>query len=133
MRKLLIALPVVLVLGGCATPFGQKLQSIFDTLTSPINPTALSVSGNTFDAVENTAASYLRYCHTFKPNYPPECALSIRQRVVSGIRTARAARNQLEPYITSGQTAPLEVYNALQAAINALEASIPPVTTGAPK
>ena len=128
MKKRLVPLVVVVLavsLGGCATQFGQKLETIYSTLTSPISPKSIVVSANSFDAVEATAAQYLLYCHGFKPNYPSECALATRQKVVAGVRSARSFRNQMEPYITSGTTAPAEVYDALSAAIASLQSSIP--------
>lgn len=125
MKKLLLVPLLALSLGGCATQFGQKLETIYSTLTSPISPRSIVVVANAFDAAEATAAQYLNYCHGFKPSYPPECALATRQKVVAGVKSARSFRDQMEPYITSGTTAPAELYDALNAAITSLQSSIP--------
>jgi uncharacterized protein YceK len=122
MKKIVLAIPLLIALGGCAS-----LTKVWDTITGvSVSPTQIIVAANTFDGIEASATQYLIYC---KSNVgTPQCALSIRQKVVANIRAGRTARNQLEPYVTSGTAGPAAVYNVLVAAITTLQAQVPAVT-----
>jgi hypothetical protein len=123
-RKLALVV-LAAALGGCA-----QLQNDWDILTNTaVSPTQIVVAANAYDAAEASATQYLIYC---KAN-PAQaaCALATRQKVVAGVRAGRQARNQLEPYITSGTAGPIALYNTLQAAITSLQTSTP--TAGASK
>lgn len=128
MKKLLIVGAVALSLGGCAG-LGQKLDTAFQIITSAsVSPTQIVVIGNTFDGLESTATQYLTYCQANKAI--SVCAVATRQKVVAAVRAGRAARNQLEPYVTSGTAGPAAIYNTLSAAVTQLQSFIP-ATTGA--
>ena len=125
MRKTLIALPLLFVLGGCAS-----LQNAWNVITSAaVTPQQIIVAGNTFDGLETAATQYLTYC---KANAAQAgCALSIRVNVVKAVRSGRTARNQLEPYVTSGTAGPAAIFNTLVAAINTLQTAAPAVQAAA--
>jgi uncharacterized protein YceK len=117
MRKLLLSITMALALSGCAS-----LQTAWSVITSAaVTPQQIIIAGNTFDGLEATATQYLVYC---KANVgTPQCALSIRQKVVADVRAGRVARNALEPYVTSGTAGPAAIYNTLVASITSLQAS----------
>lgn len=125
MKKLLILALLALPLGACAT-----LQADWAIVTgTTASPTQIIVAANAFDAAEATATQYLLYCNA-NPT-ASACALKTRQPVVTGVRAGRVARNQLEPYITSGAAGPVALYNTLEAVVTTLQSSIP--ATGAAK
>ena len=114
-----------LTLGGCA-----NLQTAWQMITSAsVSPTQIIVAGNSFDALEASATQYLSAC---KSNAIPAtaCVLSIRKKVVAAVRSGRSARNQLEPYVTSGTAGPSAIYNTMIASITTLQQNLP---TGATK
>lgn len=119
MRKLLLAIGLAAALGGCAT-----IKADWAIVTgATVSPTQIIVAANAFDAGEASATQYLLYC---KANVgQPVCALGTRKAVVTAVRSGRAARNQLEPYIVSGQAGPAAIYNTLVAIVTQLQASIP--------
>jgi hypothetical protein len=122
MKKLLI-IPLLIALGGCAT-----IKTDWAIITgATASPTQIIVAANAFDAGEASATQYLLFC---KVNTALSgCALKTRQTVVAAVRAGRVARNQLEPYITSGAAGPVALYNTLVATVTTLNANIP--TTGA--
>jgi hypothetical protein len=121
MKKLLVVIALALPLGACAS-----LQNVWNIVTSAaVTPQQIIIAGNAFDGVEATATQYLIYC---KSNVgTPQCALSIRQKVVGAVRAGRVARNQLEPYVTSGTAGPAAIYNTLVASITTLQNQVPAV------
>jgi hypothetical protein len=132
MRKTLAAALVLgsLALGGCAAEL-QKLQTVYSVVTqTSVPPTTIIVAANSFDALEATATQYLSYC---KANLTTSaCSATNRRTVIQAVRAGRAARNQLETYVTNNTNAPSAIYNALVAAINTLNTS-PVSTVGASK
>jgi hypothetical protein len=123
-KKLLAVVLLAASLGGCATQFGTRIESAIGIITSAsVSPTQIIVASNAFDAGEASATQYLLFC---KAN-PAQaiCALKTRQTVVSAVRAGRAARNQLEPYVTSGQAGPIAIYNTLVATVTSLQNNIP--------
>lgn len=124
MRKLIYVLVAGSLLAGCA-----NLQTAWQMVTSAsVSPTQIIVAGNAFDALEATATQYLLYCKSIK--YAQQaCALGNRKPVVAAVRAGRSARNQLEPYVTSGTAGPSAIYNTLVAAITTLQKT--PLPTGA--
>lgn len=124
MKKFIMAGAVAFALGGCA-----QLTNAFDVITSAaVTPTQIIVAGNAFDALEATATQYLLYCKSI--NYAQQvCALGNRKPVVTAVRSGRAARTSLEPYVTSGTAGPSAIYNTLVAAITTLQNA--PMPTGA--
>ena len=127
MKKLLLMIPLALSLGACAS-----LDTAWNVITGvSASPQQIVVAANAFDAGEASATQYLLYCKATVPA-PSYCALATRQSVVKAVRTARAARNALEPYIVSGTAGPSALYNALIAAVTQLQ-SLLPTTPGATK
>lgn len=126
MKKLLLVIGLSLALSGCAT--FQKDWSIITGTT--VSPTQIIVTANAFDAAEASATQYLLYCKATVPA-PSYCALQTRKTVVAAVRAGIVARNQLEPYITSGTAGPLAIYNTLLATVASLQSAIP--VTGATK
>ncbi len=106
-----------LTLVGCAS-----FQKAYDVATNvSVSPTAVIVAGNAFDALERTAANYLRL-----PRCPKARICSDVNAVVpikKAVRSGRAARNQLEQFLAThpGQLGPSGLYDALIAANNTLQ------------
>lgn len=119
MKKILLVAALTLSLGGCAS-----LQNDWNIITgTTVSPTQIIVVANAFDAGEASATQYLLYC---KVNATvAACALKTRQTVVAAVRAGRAARTQLEPYITSGTAGPIALYNTLTAVVSSLQSTIP--------
>lgn len=108
-------------LGGCST-----LQQDWSIITgTTVSPTQIIIAANAFDAGEASATQYLLYCKATPA--VPACALSNRKAVVAAVRAGRVARNQLEPYITSGSAGPSAIYNTLVAVVTTLQSSIPSI------
>jgi len=125
MKRLLLVIPLMLSLGGCATPFGTFVTKTWDVVTgTSASPTQIIVAANAFDAGEASATQYLLYCKATVPA-PSFCALATRRGVVKAVRAGRAVRNQLEPYIVSGTAGPIALYNSLIAAVTSLQSQIP--------
>jgi hypothetical protein len=125
MKKLLVVLTLALSLGACAS-----LQTAYKIVTgASVSPTQIVVAANAFDALEGTATQYLVYC---KANLATAvCSADNRRSVIKYVRSGRTARNQLEPYITSGSAGPSALYNTLIASINQL--NLTPAAQGAQK
>jgi len=122
MKKILLAAVLSLSLAGCAS-FNQKVETAWQIVTSAaVSPTQILVAANSFNALEVTSTQYLLYCKSVTVK-PQACALSNRQAVVKSVRAGRAARNALEPYVTSGKAGPAAIYNTLISAVSALQAS----------
>jgi hypothetical protein len=123
MRKYLAAALVLgsLALGGCASEL-QMLKTVYSVVTeTTVSPSTIIVASNSFDALEATATQYLTYC---KANLSTSaCSADNRRTVIKAVRAGRAARNQLETYVTNNTAAPSAIYNTLVAAINALNIS----------
>jgi hypothetical protein len=126
MKKFLVVLPLMLSLGACAS-FDQKVQTVWSVITSAaVTPQQIIVAANAFDAVEASATQYLSYCSANAVNAASTaCALKTRQTIVAAVRAGRAARTQLEPYVTSGTAGPSAIYNTLAASITTLQTNLP--------
>jgi hypothetical protein len=123
MRKYLAAALVLgaISLGGCASEL-QKLKTVYSVVTeTTVSPSTIIVASNSFDALEATATQYLTYCKTNLST--SACSADNRRTVIKAVRAGRAARNQLETYVTNNTAAPSAIYNTLVAAINALNTS----------
>lgn len=120
MKKLILALGIVLSLGACAEL--QKLRTVYQEVSSAtVTPQQIYIAANTFDGVQATATQYLNYC---RANLTTAiCSADNRRIVIRGVRAGRAARNQLETYLTQGTAAPAAIYNTLVAAITNLQQS----------
>jgi hypothetical protein len=119
MKRIGIVIALALAVAGCA-----NLQTEWKVITSAsVSPQQIIVAANAFDAAEATATQYLLYCKANKGT--PQCALSNRRAVVTGVRSGRSARNALEPYIVSGGAGPSGIYNTLVSAISTLQLATP--------
>lgn len=119
MKRFLIVLGLSVSLAGCA-----NLTNAWNVLTSTsVSPTVVVVAVNTFDALEVTAANYLKL---------PRCASGgpvacrdpgVTAKIIPAVRSGRGARNQLEQFIAShpGQLGPQGLYDALMASVNTLQ------------
>lgn len=122
MRKLLLGLTLALGLTACA-----QLQNDWNTLTSAqVTITTVAVAGNTFDALEATATSYLRLPRCSGSNGPVCRDPSATKKIISAVRAGRVARNNLEQFFTDhpGQLGPQGLYDALQTSIGTLQGVI---------
>lgn len=128
MRKLFLIAAMALSLTGCAGL--QKLQTAYTAATTATVPAGdVVIAANAFDALKATAINYANYCIAQK--FPqPVCSAGNRRIVVKSVRAGTAARIQLEASITTGQPAVANVYNALIAAVNALQTSSINITKG---
>jgi hypothetical protein len=122
MRRIILAIGFALALGGCA-----NIQTAWKVVTeAQVSPQQIIVAANAFDAAEATATQYLIYCKA-GGHGTSACTLSTRKKVVSSVRSGRAARNALEPYIVSGGAGPSGIYNTLIAAVSTLQTGTPAV------
>lgn len=120
MKKILLVVALTLSLGGCAS-----LTKVWDVATGvTVSPTQIIVAANAFDAGEASATQYLLFCKAANPA-PSYCALSTRKSVISAVRAGRVARNQLEPYVISGDAGPAAIYNTLVSVVSTLQTQIP--------
>ena len=120
--RLLFSATALLALGACS-----QLQNDWNTLTSTqVTVTTVTVAGNTFDALEATATSYLRLPRCSASSGPICRNPSITKAIISAVRSGRVARNNLEQFFTDhpGQLGPQGLYDALQTAISTLQAII---------
>jgi hypothetical protein len=120
MKRLILIAGLALALSGCA-----NLQTAWQVATSvSVSPTQIVVAGNSFDAAEASAAQYLGAC---KGAALPAsaCTLPIRRKIVAAVRAGRAARNALEPYVTTGAAGPATIYNTLLNSIGILQSNLP--------
>lgn len=129
--KRLIALCVALSLGGCAS-----LQQKWDAVTgATVDPTAVIVAANSFDALEATATSYLTFCKANKAL--PVCSgyVAARKRILPAVRSGRVARTNLENFLQQhpGQLGPSGLYDSLTSAIGTLQQVIAQYNVGAVK
>ena len=119
MRKIAIACAIALSLGGCA-----NLQNAWGVLTSvQVTPQAVSIAGNTFDALEATATNYLRLAKCTGSNGPICRDPAASKKIISAVRSGRVARNNLEQFFADhpGQLGPQGLYDAFNAAISTLQ------------
>jgi hypothetical protein len=125
MKRLLLVAGLALALSGCA-----NLKTAWSVVTSAsVSPTQIVVAGNSFDAAEASAAQYLGACKSAA--LPASaCTLPIRRKIVAAVRAGRAARNALEPYVTSGTVGPATIYNTMITSIQTLQSNLP-ITGGA--
>ena len=124
MKRLFALILLAPLLGACATPFGQELQNVYGAVTgATVSPAAVLVAGNSFDAIEKTATNYINFCSANRPNPACKNFVTIRGQLVPAIRSARAARTNLEAFMKAhpGALGPAGLYNALQASVQTLQ------------
>ena len=121
MKKLLLAIPLALLLGACAS-----LQADWAIVTgATVSPTQIIVAANAFDAGEASATQYLLFCKATVPA-PSYCALATRQAVVKAVRAGRAARDGLEAFLQAnpGALGSQGLYAALTGATSTINAAV---------
>lgn len=114
--KKFLALPLLLLLGGCLT-----LGDLYNVATGvTVTPTQMYVAANSFDAIEVTATNYIVLCNTSPAN--PACNKTAIKKLIPAIRAGRIARNNLEAFVAAnpGTPGPTTLYNALVSAIATL-------------
>ena len=119
MKKLLLAGTVALSLGGCAS-----LQRDWNAVTgATVDPTAVIVAANSFDALEATATSYLNFCKSNRSLSVCASYVAVRAKLVPAVRSGRVARNNLETFMQQnpGALGPSGLYSALTAAVSTLQ------------
>lgn len=120
MKRLFLVLTLALGLSGCAAL--QKLEDIYTQVSgSTISPQTVYIAVNAFDATKITAANYFTYCRAHLTINA--CSADNRRFVLKYIKAGTAARNQLEVYLVAGTAAPIQVYQTLLAAVDALKTS----------
>ena len=121
MKRIVIALALVLSLGGCAT--FQKIDNAIGVIgQTKINSKSAYVAINVFNAAERSATAYLRL---------PPCegvmkvcrAIGAAQAIDQPFRSGMQARNDLRAYMRAnkGTLADAGLYNTLIAATNSLQ------------
>lgn len=118
-----------MALGGCA-----QLQTALDEVkgvytfatTATVDSGQAGIVANAYDILKNTATNYGNYCITQK--FPqPLCSAANRRAVIKGVSSGTAARAQIEVAISTSQPISGTVYNAIVAAVQALQAT--PINT----
>jgi hypothetical protein len=118
MRKF-IAIGLLFGLIGCT-----QLQNDINAITgASVNPTAVIVAANAFDAAEATATNYLRLKKCTATSGPVCRNPTATAAIIPAIRSGRAARNNLEAFLKNnpGVLGPTGLYNALITATTTLE------------
>ena len=121
------ALLLSVVLGGCATQFGQRVEGIASALSgATVDPQAVIIESNAFDGVERTATNYLRLVKCSSATGPICRDPQVTKKLVPAIRSGRVARNNLQAFLVQhpGQLGPQGLYDALAAAVNTLQTII---------
>src|ERR1700744_6010605 len=120
MKKYLVAAALALSLGGCAS-LQTDLNNAWGIVTDATVPTAgVIVAGNSFDALETVATSYLSFCKANRSMSACATYPAVRADLVPAVKAAQIARNNLEAFLVAnpGQLGTAGLYNALQAAIS---------------
>jgi hypothetical protein len=115
--KKILSLIICLAFGGCA-----QLQTLTTLATTSVTPTQAIVAANAFDGIEAGATGYLTYCKS-NANVDASCSAANRRSVIQYTRSGRAARNQIETYVSASTSIPSALYNTLVTAVNNLKAS----------
>lgn len=133
MKKVILAGLLALTLGGCSTGL-TTVENVWNSATSgTVSVTAVSVAGNSYDALQATATNYLHVCNT-TPSAIPTCKnVSANKQLIRAVRAGRIARANLEQFYKDhpGQLGPKGLYDALQAATNTLQTVITTYKIGA--
>lgn len=131
MRKLALAALLAVSLGGCAS-----LQKDWNAVTgATVDPTAVIVAANSFNALEATATSYLNFCKANRALSVCSGYIAARKQIVPAVRSGRVARNNLETFLQQnpGKLGPTGLYNALTQAVGTLQSVIAQYNVGAVK
>lgn len=117
MKKVLLALSFLLVLGGCARV--SEALSAATTVTVPDKSVYVAV--NTFDALKVTATNYLSLpkCGKF-----PCYSMEAKAKIVPAVRAGTIARNNIERFRREhpGELGLKGDYDALTGSVDTLKA-----------
>lgn len=126
---------VAVVGGGCATQFGERIQSVASiaSVTSSaasavssatVDPKAIIVAANAFDAIEVTAKNYLRLQRCGATSGPVCRSPAATRPLIAAVRSGREARKNALAFLKShpGQLGPGGLYDALDASIKTVQA-----------
>jgi len=91
MKKILLSLTLIFVLGGCTLL--QRLEQ------TTVNPKTVYLAINTFNGIEITATGYLRICYARMST--PGCEPTIIAKVIPAVRGGRVARDNLKTFMRS--------------------------------
>ena len=105
MRKILAALVLTFALAGCAQQIQDVKNAYTAVTTATVTPQQVYIAANAYDAVEASAANYLRLpvCGNFPCRNP-----NATKGIVSAVRSARLARNRLEAAVSAIPGAPVD-------------------------
>lgn len=120
---------VALSLGACAQ-FNQvvsEVQGIYAfATTATVSGKQAAIAMNAYVALKGTAVNYANYCISQK--FPqPVCSAANRRAVIRGVHSGDSAVAALKASLASGAGAPSTLYNAIIAAIQALQTT--PINT----
>lgn len=137
MKKLFLLAPLLLALGGCATPFGQRVETAWNVITTKtVSAPSAQVAISSFEVLEAAATQYFIYCK--KVPADAACAPGTvvnpgpLRIVIKADRAGRAARDEIK---TAGKTGALissTAYDLLVQAVTILS-STPAASFGASK
>lgn len=129
LTTILVVFAGFLTLQGCA-----PVQNTWDLFTSSrVSPTLVIVTGNSFDALEATATTYLRLPKCTGQNGPACRSPKATAKIIPAIRAGRMARNNLEMFLRAhpGQLAAQGLYDALATATQTLQGILIQYNVGA--
>lgn len=125
MRKIILAIALAALLGGCATL--ARIDAGWQAVkSSTVSPAAVVVAANTFNALEATATNYLRLKKCTGANGPICRDPAVTAKVIPAVRAGRAARDSLIAFQKAhpGALGDQGVYDALQSSIGTLTSII---------
>ena len=127
MKKLLAIVLLSVSLGGCATPFFQKLEGVASAITgATVSPAAIIVLASSYDALEATAKNYINPALNKRCNGTngPICRdPGATVEINKAIRSGRVARNNAKQFLRDhpGQLGTQGLYDALQTSVDTLK------------
>lgn len=117
---------VAVVLAGCSTPFGQRLQAAISIISSAeaatVDPKAIVIAANIALGLQSTGKNYLRL-RRCPVNFPicrdPEATVPL----IRANAAMRDARNAAQTFVKThpGQLGPSGLYDGLNAAIGTVQ------------
>jgi hypothetical protein len=138
-KSFLSTIFLALLLVGCAPQLVEIEKGISAVAATTVSPKAVIIAGNAFDALEATAAKYLRFCKVNRASVACVGYHSARAKLRPAMLAGRRARNDLEDFLAThpGELGSSGLYDALKAASATIrgvihEYNIQP-TVGAPR
>ena len=120
--KVLYLLPLAVALAGCQTL--QDASNVLGVVTgSSVTAQQVDVAASSFDALEGTAAQYLRL--PLCPGATLCRTQAVSQTIYTKLKAGRSARIALEGQVQNGGNGSVSNYNVLVTAISTIQALIP--------